>query len=156
MSGPARLSRDLHPLAWWLWALGLAGASSFTTNPLILLMLIGVAWLVVVLRRSDQPWGQSFRIYAWLGVCIVAVRVSFALVLGGNWLGGPVLLDLPEIPLPDWVAGITLLGPVYVQALVFAFYDGLPAWVAPVAIAVLFGAAGAAAVVRRRRGAHGA
>ncbi len=36
-----------------------------------------------------------------------------------------MLLDLPEIPLPDWVAGITLLGPVYAEALLFALYDGL-------------------------------
>jgi energy-coupling factor transport system permease protein len=120
----ARLPRDLHPVAWWLWAIGLATAASFTTNPLVLLLLVGVAWLVVVLRRSDQPWGQSFRIYVWLGVAIVVIRVVFRLVFGG-WSGGRVLLDLPQIPLPDWVAGFTLLGPVYVEALLFALYDGL-------------------------------
>jgi energy-coupling factor transport system permease protein len=118
------MPRDLHPVAWWLWALGLAVAASFTTNPLILLMLIGVAALVVSLRRSDQPWGRSFRLYVWLGVVIVLVRVAFRVVFGG-WFGGRVLLDLPEIPLPDWVAGITLLGPLYAQALLFALYDGL-------------------------------
>ena len=26
----ARLPRDLHPVAWWLWAVGLAVAASFT------------------------------------------------------------------------------------------------------------------------------
>ena len=121
---PRELPRDLHPVAWWLWAIGLATAASFTTNPLVLLMLIGVAALVVALRRSEQPWGQSFRIYVWLGVAIVVIRVAFRLVFGG-WIGGPVLLDLPEIPLPDWVAGISLLGPIYAQALLFALYDGL-------------------------------
>ena len=30
----ARLPRDLHPVAWWLWAIGLATAASLTTNPL--------------------------------------------------------------------------------------------------------------------------
>src|SRR3954463_9146351 len=120
----ARLPRDLHPVAWWVWAMGLAVAASFTTNPFVLLLLVGVAWLVVVLRRSDQPWGQSFRIYVWLGVAIVVIRVAFRLVFGG-WFGGRVLLDLPSVPLPDWVAGITLLGPVYAQAVLFALYDGL-------------------------------
>jgi energy-coupling factor transport system permease protein len=124
VSTTARLPRDLHPVAWWLWAIGLATAASFTTNPLVLLLLIGVAWLVVVLRRSDQPWGQSFRIYVWLGVAIVVIRVVFRLVFGG-WTGGRVLLDLPAIPLPEWVAGFTLLGPVYAEALLFAVYDGL-------------------------------
>jgi energy-coupling factor transport system permease protein len=124
VSGTARLPRDLHPVAWWLWAIGLAVAASFTTNPLVLLLLIGVASVVVMFRRSDQPWGQSFRIYVWLGVAIVVIRVVFRMVFGG-WAGGRVLLDLPEIPLPDWVAGITLLGPVHAEALLFALYDGL-------------------------------
>lgn len=119
-----RLPRDLHPVAWWVWALGLAVAASLTTNPFVLLMLIGVAATVVSLRRSDQPWGRSFRLYVWLGVAIVAIRVAFWVVFGG-WSGGRVLLDLPTIPLPSWVAGITLLGPLYAQALLFAFYDGL-------------------------------
>lgn len=116
--------RDLHPVAWWLWAIGLMVAASLTTNPLILLMLIGVAALVVSLRRSEQPWGRSFRLYVWLGVAIVVVRVAFRIVFGG-YFGGRILLDLPPIPLPDWVAGITLLGPLYSQALLFALYDGL-------------------------------
>ena len=120
----ARLPRDLHPVAWWLWALGLALAASFTTNPLVLLMLIGVAATTVALRRSEQPWGRSFRLYLWLGVAIVVIRVGFRLVFGG-YFGGRVLLDLPAVPLPDWVAGITLFGPLYAQALLFALYDGL-------------------------------
>lgn len=124
MTPASRLPRDLHPVAWWLWAVGLAVAASFTTNPLVLLLLVGVASLAVMLRRSDQIWARSFRLYVWLGVAIVVIRVAFRLVFGG-WIGGPVLLDLPEIPLPDWVAGITLLGPVHVQGLLFALYDGL-------------------------------
>ena len=128
MTGPlsrgARLPRDLHPVAWWLWAIGLATAASLTTNPLVLLMLVGVATVVVMARRSDQPWAGSFRLYVWVGVVIVAVRVVFRLLFGGVY-GGHVLLDLPSVPLPDWVAGITLLGPVTREALLAGFYDGL-------------------------------
>ena len=51
-----RPARDLHPGAWWLWALGLAAAASATTNPLLLVLLVAVAGFVVALRRSDQPW----------------------------------------------------------------------------------------------------
>ena len=124
MSGSTRLPRDLHPVAWWLWAIGLATAASFTTNPVVLLMLVGVAALVVTLRRSEQPWGRSFRLYLWLGAAIVVIRVGFRLVFGG-YFGGRVLIDLPAVPLPHWVEGVTLLGPLYAQALVFALYDGL-------------------------------
>lgn len=119
-----RLPRDLHPVAWWLWAIGLAAAASFTTNPLVLLLLIGVASVVVMTCRSDQPWARSFRIYVWLGVMIGVVRVLFRIVFGGSY-PGVVILDLPQIPLPDWVLGITLLGPLTREALLSAVYDGL-------------------------------
>jgi energy-coupling factor transport system permease protein len=120
----ARLPRDLHPVAWWLWAIGLAAAASFTTNPLVLLLLIGVAAVVVMACRSDQPWSRSFRLYVWLGVLIVVLRVLFRVVFGGSY-PGVVILDLPQVPLPDWVLGITLLGPLTREALLFGLYDGL-------------------------------
>lgn len=120
----ARLPRDLHPAAWWVWALGLCAAATFTTNPFVLLTLVGVAATVVSLRRSDQPWGRSFRLYLWLGAFIVAMRLGFWIVFGG-WSGGRVLLDLPTVPLPSWFAGVSLLGPLYAEALLFALYDGL-------------------------------
>ncbi|WP_193609228.1 energy-coupling factor transporter transmembrane component T [Nocardioides lijunqiniae] len=123
MSG-ARLPRDVHPVAWWLWAIGLCAAASLTTNPLVLLLLVGVATVVVVARRSDQPWARSFRLYVWLGVAIVVLRVVFRLVFGGTY-PGTVLLDLPTVPLPDWVLGITLLGPVTREALLAGLYDGM-------------------------------
>ena len=120
----ARLPRDLHPVAWWLWALGLAVAASFTTNPLLLLLLVGVATLVVMARRSAQPWGASFRLYVMLGVVIVVLRVVFRIVFAGTY-PGTVILDLPAVTLPDWVRGFSLLGPVTREALLAGLYDGM-------------------------------
>ena len=121
----ARLPRDLHPVAWWVWALGLAAAASFTTNPLVLLTIVGVATVVVMARRSEQPWGRSFRLYVAVAVVIVVMRVLFRVLLGGGADGGLVLVDLPEIPLPDWVLGLHLLGPVTRESVLAGFYDGL-------------------------------
>ena len=118
------LPRDLHPVAWWLWAIGLATAASLTTNPLVLLMIVGVTAVVVSARRTDHPWAKSFRFYVWLGVAAVVLRVLFRVVLGGGY-PGKVILDLPEIPLPDFVLGINLLGPLTQEALLGALYDGL-------------------------------
>ena len=106
-----RLARDLHPVAWWVWAIGLATAATLTTNPFLLLLLVAVAAVVVQARRSDHPWARSFRLYVWLGVAIVLIRVVFRIVFGGVD-GGHVLLDLPTVPLPEWVAGVRLLGPL--------------------------------------------
>ena len=120
----SRLPRDLHPVAWWLWAIGLATAASMTTNPFTLLLLVAVATVVVVARRSDQPWARSFRLYVGMAVVIVVLRVVFRLAFGGGY-AGTVLLDLPEVPLPDWVAGVTLFGPVTRESLLAGLYDGL-------------------------------
>lgn len=120
----ARLPRDLHPVAWYAWAIGLAAAASSTTNPLVLGLLLAVATLVVVARRSDQPWAASFRLYLWLALLVLVLRVVFRIVFGGTY-PGTVLLDLPEVPLPDWVLGITLLGPLSREGLLSGVYDGL-------------------------------
>ncbi len=47
-----------------------------------------------------------------VAVVIVVMRVLFRVLLGGGADGGLVLVDLPEVPLPDWVLGLHLLGPV--------------------------------------------
>ena len=140
----ARLPRDLHPVAWWVWALGLAAAASLTTNPLALLPLMVGAWVVVTARRSDHPWARSFRLYVGLGVAIVVIRLLFRVLFGGLD-GGHVLLDLPEVPLPDWVAGVRLLGPVTRESLLFGLYDGLRL----AAIVVCVGAANSLANPKR-------
>ena len=107
-----------------MWALGLATAASFTTNPLVLLTIVAVATVTVLARRSAQPWARSFRLYLWLGVIVLVVRVLFRILLGGND-AGHVLLSLPEVPLPDWVLGLHLLGPVTRESVLFGLYDGL-------------------------------
>ncbi|GAA4110519.1 CbiQ family ECF transporter T component [Nocardioides fonticola] len=124
LAAEPRLRRDLHPAAWWAWAIGLATAASFTTNPYSLLLLLGASGLVVAARRGDQPWAASYRLYLWLGLFIVLTRVIFRLLLGGAY-PGTVILDLPSIPLPDAAAGIVLLGPVTREALLAGLYDGL-------------------------------
>ncbi|KQV66012.1 cobalt ABC transporter permease [Nocardioides sp. Root122] len=118
------LPRDLHPIAWWTWAVGLATAASLTTNPLLLLLVMGSATVVVMARRSGHPFGRSFRLYALLAAVTVVARVVFRILFGGQEVGH-VLLDLPEVPLPDWAAGIRLLGPVTSEALLAGLYDGL-------------------------------
>ncbi|MDQ1105053.1 energy-coupling factor transport system permease protein [Nocardioides zeae] len=120
----ARLPRELHPLAWWGWAVGLAAAASTTSNPYLQLLLVAVACVVVVARRTDHPWARVFHLYLAVGALIVVLRVLFRLLVGGAY-GTRVLVDLPEIPLPDAVLGIQLLGPVTQEALLGGLYDGL-------------------------------
>ena len=59
-----------------------------------------------------------------LGVAIVVFRVVFRILFAGTY-PGTVVLDLPEIPLPDFVLGFTLLGPVTRESLLAGLYDGM-------------------------------
>jgi len=118
------LPRDLHPIAWWTWAIGLATAATLTTNPLLLILIMGTATVVVMARRSGHPYGRSFRLYAMLAALTVVARVVFRIIFGGQEVGR-VLLALPEVPLPAWAAGVRLLGPVTSEALLAGLYDGL-------------------------------
>ncbi len=119
-----RLPRSLHPVAWWVWALGLAAAASRTTNPLLLALVLGVTCLVVASRRADAVWALGFRYYLYLGAFVVGMRVLFRVVLGGGY-GTHVLVHLPTVPLPGWAAGLQLFGPVTAESLLAGLYDGL-------------------------------
>lgn len=109
----------MHPGAWWVWALGLAVAASTTTNPLLLALLLAVACLVVASRRGTSPWARAFRLYLYLGLAIVVLRVVLHVLVGLKY-GEILLLDLPAVPMPSWAAGIQLFGPLHLESLVAA------------------------------------
>lgn len=122
-----RLPRTLHPIAWWIWALGLAVAVTRTTNPLLLLLVVSVLGLVVVSRRGDAPWARAWRYYLLLALVVVAIRVVFRIVFGGDvtTAGEHTLLRLPHVPLPHWAAGVQIGGPVTAEELLSALYAGM-------------------------------
>ena len=113
---PQRVPRSLHPAGWWLWALGLAAAATRTTNPMLLALIIAVAACVVAARRDDAPWALGVPPLPVARAVIVLARVVFRILFGGGH-GGHVLFTLPQVPLPDWAAGIRLLGPVTAEQL---------------------------------------
>lgn len=121
--GVNRSRPELHPGAWWVWALAMAAAASRTTNPLLLGTALAVAGLVVVsCRRPDRSLG--FGPFLRLGLAVLLIRTVFHLLLGS--VGGEhELFALPRIPLPGWAAGIQLGGPVYADGLLLTFYDAL-------------------------------
>src|SRR5690606_834892 len=96
-----RFPRELHPVAWWPWAVGMAACASQTTNPWLLLLLAAVTCLVVVSCRGDGTWARSFKLYLWLAAITVLTRVVFRILLGGS-SQGHVILGLPAVPLPEW------------------------------------------------------
>jgi energy-coupling factor transport system permease protein len=102
----------------------MATFASRTTNPLLLVLLLAVVALVVVARRSDSPWSNGFGLYVVAALVVIGVRVVFRMLLDGQH-GEHVLFRLPEVPLPDAAAGIRLGGPVSLEGMLAAVYDGL-------------------------------
>jgi energy-coupling factor transport system permease protein len=118
------LPRPLHPGAWWAWALGCATAASTFTNPLLLLLLVGVLGYVVAARRTSAPWARAFVVFLKVAGVVLLIRTVAQIVLGPA-TSGTLLFTLPEADLPEWAAGVTLGGPVTVESILMAASDGL-------------------------------
>ena len=118
------MPRELHPGAWWLWAIGMATAASRTTNPILLGLIIAVLAFVVSARRGEAPWSTGYRAYIVAALVVIAIRVGLRVLLDGQY-GETVLFRLPEVPLPEAAAGIRLGGPVALEGVLGAFYEGL-------------------------------
>jgi energy-coupling factor transport system permease protein len=121
-----RVPRALHPVAWWIWAIGLVIAVNRTTNPLLLLLTLAVLAFVVANRRTDAPWARAFKYYLWIALFVIVLRVVFESVFTpGIEPGDHILFRLPHVPTPKWYAGIQIGGPVTLEATLSAIVDGL-------------------------------
>jgi energy-coupling factor transport system permease protein len=59
-----------------------------------------------------------------IGLLAIVIRVALFALLGGE-PGVHVLVRLPVVPLPSWMAGVRLGGPVTLEGVLAAAYDGL-------------------------------
>jgi energy-coupling factor transport system permease protein len=107
-----------------LWALCLGVAATKTTNPVLLLLIAAVAGFVVAARRAPTPWSKSYGAFLKLGLIVLFLRVLIEILFGS---GGPgrILVHLPEVPLPDWMAGVRVGGPITAEQIARAAYDGM-------------------------------
>ena len=66
------------------------------------------------------------RAAAALAAVFIAARVIYRILFNGAGIGGPVLLNLPAVPLPAPYAHVVLLGPVTAPGLWAAILSALP------------------------------
>lgn len=111
-------------MAWWTWGLLLAAAASRTTNPFLLLAICVVIG-VVVLQRKEIGTSNALGMFVGIALLAVAVRVVMMVLLGSSIGGRVTVLSLPQIPLPHWMAGVQLGGPVMLAGLLDALYKGM-------------------------------
>jgi energy-coupling factor transporter transmembrane protein EcfT len=73
--------------------------------------VVALTTLIVAKYKSDGPWADSYKWALKLAAIVIVIRVLIGVIIGVP-VPGTVLFDLPLIPLPHWMAGITLGGPV--------------------------------------------
>lgn len=129
--------RSLHPVAWWLWAAGLAICAMRTNNPFLLALIGVVACVVVSARRSSAPWSRSITFFLRVGILVIAIRIVIEILFGQRGVPGHVLFTLPRVPLPSWAVAVSIGGPVTLESILDAFVLGLQLAV----ILLCFGAA---------------
>lgn len=118
--------RMLHPIAWWLWALGLATAVTRMTNPVLLILVLAVLGFVIGQRRIEAPWARAFKYYLAMALVVIALRIVFRTIFAsGVAPTDHVLFRLPHIAAPHWYAGVQFGGPVSLEVLLAAAADGL-------------------------------
>lgn len=127
---------SLHPLTWWLWAIGLAISIVRFDSTLFSLCCVGVVASVVFANRENAPWGKSFNWTLKLSAWILFVR-TFIGVLIGIPIPGTTIFTLPIVPLPSWMPGIRIGGAVTSERVLSALTEGILIC----SIIVIFGAA---------------
>ena len=80
-------------------------------NNWLTLGTLSLVSLLVYRYKSDGPWSDSYLWALKLILFVIAFRVFIGIVIGVP-IPGHTLFTLPQIPLPSWMAGITLGGPV--------------------------------------------
>lgn len=135
-SAGRRARAAVHPVAWWVWALCVAVAATRSPGIVSTAILILAVLAVVALGHEESAFSRAFPTFLALAAGIVVVRVAFY-VLVGLKTGADVIVPLPRIPLPEWAAGIALLGPITASGLLAAMSAGLSL----AALLLCFGAA---------------
>lgn len=127
---------SLHPLTWWIWALGLAISVIRFDSTVFTLVCVGVVAVIVFLNRDDAPWGKSFIWTLKVAVWILSIRTIIGVLIGVP-IPGTKLFAIPILALPSWMPGVRIGGVVTAERLSSALTEGLLIC----AIIVIFGAA---------------
>jgi energy-coupling factor transport system permease protein len=120
----------------WGFFISLAAAVIATGSVFVALGAVGIAALLVYLRREDGPWGASFKWSLIAGLYLMVIRLIAGILIGVP-RPGTTLFTVPRIELPSWLPGIRIGGTVTWERLSSSLSEGL---IIAVVIA-LFGAA---------------
>ena len=118
------MTRQIHPGAWWCWAIALAATAARTTNLVVLGLIAVVTGVVATACRLDGPLGRTWRLFAKIAVGVIVIRLALQIVFAPR-LPGTTLFTIPSVTLPGWMAGISIGGAVTVESLLSGLAQGV-------------------------------
>jgi energy-coupling factor transport system permease protein len=128
----------MNSITWWLWSIILAATAIRTQSNLYIFLLILLFVLVVKKRQNLEQWGNPFKLTVQLAFAAMIIRMIFAILIGTP-LPGDVLFSLPQLQLPDWLAGVRVGGEVTSERLLMVFTESMKFAI----VLIAFGAASA-------------
>jgi energy-coupling factor transport system permease protein len=126
----------MNSLSWWLWSIFLAAAAIRSQNVLFGLLLILLLTFVVSKYKNANNLGNPFKLTLQLALAATLIRLVFA-VLIGTPLPGKIIFSLPQLELPNWLAGIRVGGDVTQERMISVLNESLKFAV----VLIAFGAA---------------
>ncbi len=119
----AHPDRPWHALTWLVWSCAGSAAIQLAPNPVYVVMVIGIAWLVVAAHGHDGPFARAFPFVVSVAVVFGILRVVLTAL---TTHGGPdVLFSLPSFTLPNVLGGFMVGGSVEAPILAQAASEGL-------------------------------
>lgn len=128
--------KSLHPLTWWLWSIALIVTVIRADSALYAALVVTGAAILVKRYAGNFPWSKSFWFSLRLGFFILIIRAITGVLIGVP-IPGTKIIEIPILPLPNWMAGIRIGGVVTQERLASSLQEGLII----VSVIALFGAA---------------
>lgn len=115
---------SLHAMAWLVWALAAAASLELAPNPLYVVLVMAMAFLVVSVRGLDTPVARtSFTVLLVFGAGFALLRVLLTTLT--THAGTDVLLTTPHVELPALLGGFRVGGTVEAPVLLQAATESL-------------------------------
>ncbi len=113
----------LHAVAWLVWAVAAVAAVQLAPNPLYVVLVVAIAFLVVEAHGLASALRAAFPLLVVLGVSFGIIRVVLTTLTTHDV--GSVAFRLPEGTLPRILGGFTVGGTVEWPVLLQAGADAL-------------------------------
>jgi energy-coupling factor transport system permease protein len=112
-----------HAWTWVTWAAAGAAAVQLAPNPLSVILVLGLAWLVVERAAAPGPFRRAFPVLVSVGAAFAALRVVLTALTTRTGLDA--WFTLPQVTLPSLLGGFTVGGPVERDVVLQTAVEGL-------------------------------